>query len=63
VKTLVASENFPVATCRLVFKFLYGRAENACEGPIFDACVDEFRAKGTIQSALALVAKQPGFCD
>lgn len=63
VKALVASEDFTFNACRLAFKFLYGRPENACEGPIFDQCVDAFRDQGTIQSALAVVAKNPAFCQ
>lgn len=63
VEALVASPNFAFNACRLSFRFLYGRAENACESKIFDACVTEFNAKGTIQSALASVAKDPGFCQ
>ncbi len=63
VEALVKSENFGFNACRLAFKFLYGRAENTCEGPTFDRCVDEFNAKGTITSALAVVAKNPGYCQ
>ena len=63
VEALVASPNFAFNACRLSFRFLYGRPENACESKVFDACVTEFNAKGTIQSALASVAKDPGFCQ
>lgn len=63
VESLVASEDFTFNACRLAFQFLYGRAENACEGPIFDRCVDVFREKQTIQSAVAVVANHPAFCQ
>jgi hypothetical protein len=63
VEALVASPNFSFNVCRLTFKFLYGRAENSCESKVFDTCVNEFKSKGTIQSALASVAKDPGFCQ
>ncbi len=60
---LVKSEAFKFYTCRLAFQFLYGRPEATCEGPIFDACMNEFSAKGTIQSALAVIAKHPTYCQ
>jgi hypothetical protein len=60
---LVASENFSFNACRVAFKFLNGREDNTCEGVLIDQCTDEFKAKGTIQSALALIAKAPGFCQ
>ena len=63
VQALVDSPNFSFNACRLAFKFLYGRAENVCESKVFDACVTEFKSKGTIQAALASVAKDPGFCQ
>jgi len=63
VQALVASENYPFNTCRLAFQYLYGRAENQCEGPVFDSCVSTFKAQGTIQSALSVVAKDPGYCQ
>ena len=63
VKTLVDSDSFRFAQCRLVFQFLYGRAENQCEGPIFDKCVDALDTTGTIQAAVAVVAKDGAFCQ
>lgn len=63
VTSLVESEAFRFNACRLAFTYLYGRAENACEAPIFDACVKEFTIRGTIQSAIASVAKDPSFCQ
>lgn len=62
VTTLVESDAYKFAQCRLVFKFLYGRPENQCEGPIFDKCVDEL-SKGSIVPAIAVVAKDPSFCQ
>lgn len=63
VKTLVGSEYFDFAQCRLVFKFLYGRRENQCEAPLFDKCVDALRNTGKIQPAIAAVAKDAAFCQ
>jgi hypothetical protein len=62
VEALVASTNFDFHTCRLAFRFLYGRNELSCEGPIFDRCVDAFRAEKTIQAALLAVAGDASFC-
>lgn len=62
VTALVKSEAFEFRACRMAFEFLYGRAELTCEGPIFDKCMTEFRAKKTIQSALATVAKDATYC-
>jgi len=63
VTALVNSDAFNFRTCRLAFNFLYGRNENRCEGPVFDACMKEFRSQGTVQSALAAVVKDPTFCQ
>lgn len=63
VTTIVASEGFRFNVCRLAFQFLYGRAENVCEGPAFDRCMTEFSAKQTMQSAISAVASDPSFCQ
>lgn len=63
VAALVESENFSVNACRLSFKFLYGRADNRCDGPVLDRCVDTFKAKKTIEAALASIVREPGFCE
>lgn len=63
VTALVNSSNFEFHTCRLAFQFLYGRNELACEGPIFDRCVDAFRAQKTMQAALLAVAGDPSYCQ
>jgi hypothetical protein len=62
-EALVANEAFKVNSCRLAFKYLYGRAETSCEGPAFDRCVTAFAADGKITSALRAVAKDPTFCE
>ncbi len=62
VTALVKSEAFEFRACRLAFEYLYGRAELTCEGPTFDRCMTEFRTKKTIQSALAVVAKDATYC-
>jgi hypothetical protein len=63
VEALVSNEAFNVNSCRLAFRYLYGRIENDCEGPVFDACVAEFKKTKRITSALAVVAKDPSFCE
>lgn len=62
-EALVANEAFKVNVCRLSFKYLYGRAETSCEGPVFDRCVTAFSADGKITSALRSVAKDAAFCE
>lgn len=63
VEALVANEAFDVNACRLAFKYLYGRVEHSCEGTLFDACVDAFKKDKTITTALAVIAKDPTFCE
>jgi hypothetical protein len=63
VETLVGNEAFDVNACRLAYKYLYGRVENACEGPAFDTCVAAFKADKKITTALGVVAKGPGYCE
>ena len=63
VTALVKSEAFEFRACRIAFEYLYGRAEMSCEGPVFDRCMTAFKATGTIQSALASVAKDATFCQ
>lgn len=63
VEALVASDSWRFAQCRNVFKFLHGRPENQCEAPAFDACVAALETDGTIQAAVAAVAKDASFCQ
>lgn len=63
VTALVGSENFRVNACRLAFKYLYGRNENTCEAQVFERCVDAFTKEQTMQSAVAVVAKDATFCQ
>jgi hypothetical protein len=63
VTALVKSEAFQFRACRMAFEFLYGRPEVTCEGPVFDRCMDAFKAGGTITSALAAVAKDQTYCQ
>ena len=63
VSALVASKDFSYRACRLSFEFLYGRAESACEGDVFDACMAAFAKDGLITSALAAVAQSGSFCQ
>lgn len=60
---LVTSTDFDFRVCRLAYLFLYGRNELSCEGPVFDRCVDAFRAEGTMQAALKAVAVDPTYCQ
>jgi hypothetical protein len=63
VNRLLESEEFGFNVCRMTFKFLYGRPENTCESKVFDSCMTTFKATGKVQSAIAVVAKDPGFCQ
>jgi len=63
VQALVDSPDFTFHACRLAFSYLYGRSENACEGALFDSCVEAFKSTGSITSALATVAKDASFCQ
>lgn len=63
ISSLVTSENYRFNACRIAFRFLYGRAESTCEGPVFDKCIDAFGAQQTMQSALGAIAKDPTFCQ
>jgi hypothetical protein len=63
VARLVGSDSFKFRVCRMAFEYLYGRAESQCEAPAFDACVAAFGQAGTMQAALASVAKDPGYCQ
>ena len=63
ITAMVESEQFAFNTCRIVFRYLYGRAENACEAEVFDQCIDAIKGSGMIQSALASVAKDSSFCQ
>lgn len=63
VEALVGNEAFDVNACRLAYKYLYGRIEYTCEAPVFDACVAAFKKDKKITSALAVVAKDPAFCE
>ena len=63
VQALVGNEAFSVQACRLGFQYLYGRNENQCEGPLFDKCVESFKAEKTIQSAIRTVAADASFCE
>lgn len=63
ITALVESEAFDFRVCRLAFQFLYGRNELSCEGPVFDRCVDAFRADGTMQAALRAVATDASYCQ
>jgi hypothetical protein len=63
INALVSSEQHLVHSCRLAFGYLYGRHENACEGEVFDACVDALKATGKIQAGLGAIAKDESFCQ
>jgi hypothetical protein len=63
VTNMVNSTDFKFNACRTAMEFLYARPEFKCDGPVFDACMNSFTASGTIQSAVAAIAKDPGFCQ
>lgn len=62
VTALVNSTEFEFNACRVAFGFVYGRKELACEGPLFDKCVDAFKAQRTMQAAISTIMKDPSFC-
>ena len=62
VTALVNSPDFDFNVCRVAFGFVYGRNELACEGPLFDRCIDAFRAQRTMQAAIATLTRDPSFC-
>lgn len=63
VIAMVESDQYAFHTCRIAFRFLYGRDENACESEVFDRCVEALKGSGMVQSALGAVAKDPSFCQ
>jgi hypothetical protein len=63
VNTMVNSLDFRFHACRLATEFVYARPEFKCEGPVFDSCMTTFATSQTIQSAIATIAKDPGFCQ
>ncbi len=63
VTALVDSDAWKFAQCRMVFGFLYGRPENRCEAPVFDACAANLERFGTINAAVAAVVNHPSFCQ
>ena len=63
VTNMVNSTDFRFNACRTAMEFLYARAEFKCDGPVFDACMTAFTANPTIQTAVAAIAKDPGFCQ
>jgi hypothetical protein len=63
VAALVGSTDHHFRTCRLAFKFLYGRSEATCEAALFDACVDAYTETKDVRAALRTIAQDPGFCE
>jgi len=63
VNALADSEAYRFRQCRLAFNYLYGRDENLCEGPVFDACMAQFNETGRIESAIAAIATHATFCQ
>ncbi len=63
VAALANDESFNVNACRLTFRYLYGRDEMSCDGPAFDACVENFKKDKQITTALATVAKDARYCE
>lgn len=63
INAMVSSGDFRFRACRLAVEFAYARPEYKCEGTTFDACMAAFSATGTIQSAVAAIAKAPTFCQ
>jgi hypothetical protein len=63
INAMVNSNDFRYRACRLAVEYAYARPEYKCEGTTFDACIAAFNASGTIQSAVAAIAKAPTFCQ
>jgi hypothetical protein len=63
IRAMVDSDSFRFRTCRLAYQFLTGRKERTCEAELFDRCMETFATQGTIQSALAVFAKDPSYCE
>jgi hypothetical protein len=63
INAMVNSNDFRYRACRLAVEDAYARPEYKCEGTTFDACIAAFNASGTIQSAVAAIAKAPTFCQ
>jgi hypothetical protein len=63
VKALVESTDHAFNTCRLAFKFVYGRPEASCEAELFDRCVDAYTSTGDIRAALRAVAQDASYCE
>ena len=63
INAMVNSADFRYRACRLAVEFAYSRPEYKCEGTTFDSCMSAFNATGTIQSAVAAIAKAPTFCQ
>lgn len=63
INNMVNSTDFRFNACRTAMEFLYARAEFKCEGPVFDACMTAFDTAKTMQSAVAAIARDPGFCQ
>jgi hypothetical protein len=63
VTAMVGSLDFRYRACRIAVQYLYGRSELKCEGPVFDTCMSAFSASGTMQAAVAAIAKDPSFCQ
>jgi hypothetical protein len=63
VAALLGSTDHQFRTCRLAFKYLYGRSEATCEAALFDACVDAYTETNDVRAALRTIAQDPGFCE
>ncbi|HUS65511.1 MAG TPA: hypothetical protein VMZ28_13260 [Kofleriaceae bacterium] len=63
ITAMVNSPEFRFRACRIATEFLYARREFKCEGPAFDKCMAAFSTAGTMQSAVAAIAKDPSYCQ
>ena len=62
IENMVKNDAYFFNQCRLGFQYLYGRAENECEGTVFDSCVSAMKTEGTIQAGLTAIVKDKSFC-
>ncbi len=63
VQLIVDSNDFKSWTCRLAFEYVTGRAENSCEGEVFDRCMAAFEKDGSLVSAVGAIAASPEVCQ
>ena len=62
VELLVASNDYSVRMCKLMFEFAYGREETECEAAAFDRCMATLKATDSAPATLRTIVGEGGFC-